>query len=40
MNEMAVFDRIRLLPLKKIPLLYSVDIKLGKICQTKKDEEC
>ena len=33
---MVVFDQIRLLHLKKIPTLYSVDIEADTICQTKK----
>ena len=36
---MAVFDKIRLLHLKKIPTLYSVDIEVEKICQTKKKKD-
>ena len=36
---MAAFDRIRLLRLKKILTLYSVDIEADKICKAKKEKE-
>ena len=36
---MAAFDRIRLLRLKKILTLYSVNIEADKICQAKKEKE-
>ena len=38
-NNMAAFDRIRLLRLKKILTLYSVNIEADKICQAKKEKE-
>ena len=36
---MAALDQIRLLRLKKILTLYSVDIEADKICQAKKGKE-
>ena len=36
---MAAFDQMRLLHLKKIPTLYSVDIEADKICRTKKEKD-
>ena len=36
---MAAFDQMRLLHLKKIRTLYSVDIEADKICQTKKKKD-
>ena len=36
---MAAFDQMRLLYLKKIATLYSVDIETDKICQTKKKKD-
>ena len=38
-HNMAAFDRIRLLRLKKILTLYSVNIEADKICQAKKEKE-
>ena len=37
--DMAAFDQMRLLHLKKIPTLYSADIEADKICQTKKEKD-
>ena len=36
---MTAFDQMRLLHLKKIPTLYSVDIEADKIFQTKKKKD-
>ena len=36
---MAAFDQMKLLHLKKMPTLYSIEIEADKICQTNKEKD-